>query len=318
MMKRAWAAQLEVLKAVDDICEQMGIKYYAAWGTLLGAVRHKGFIPWDDDIDIYMLGNDYQRFVNEAHRFLPEGLVLSGMYAKAERFWNCCNAHTRVITDEEYYTLPKMMSSFHAYPYPRVGIDIFPLYYLPADPEERYNAAILCDNIQSIMDQRNEIASEGSLYDKVSVFFDDIQTDISYYESDEDLLRRVRIALDQKMYAIERDSGMLTGDVYYNLKRIESDHKSYRVYNGIDAEYFNDTISIPFENILISVPLEYDKVLKVSFGEDYMVPQMKPSSHEYPFYRIQEASLIKLLKESGISSTVDEFCDNWHAMIGFS
>jgi len=186
-----------------------------------------------------------------------------------------------------------------------------------------YSKELIDISAQAVSDytevfETNVVSKVTVLYDKVSVFFDDIQTDISYYESDEDLLRRVRIALDQKMYAIERDSGMLTGDVYYNLKRIESDHKSYRVYNGIDAEYFNDTISIPFENILISVPLEYDKVLKVSFGEDYMVPQMKPSSHEYPFYRIQEASLIKLLKESGISSTVDEFCDNWHAMIGFS
>ena len=55
MMKRAWAAQMEVLKVVTDICDKNGIKYSAEFGTRLGAVRHKGMIPWDDDIDISLM-----------------------------------------------------------------------------------------------------------------------------------------------------------------------------------------------------------------------------------------------------------------------
>ena len=51
-MKRAWAAQMEIMQEIDKICRENNLQYYAAWGTLLGAVRHKGFIPWDDDIDI--------------------------------------------------------------------------------------------------------------------------------------------------------------------------------------------------------------------------------------------------------------------------
>lgn len=46
MMKRAWAAQMEVLQVVADICKKNGLEYFADWGTLLGAVRHQGFIPW--------------------------------------------------------------------------------------------------------------------------------------------------------------------------------------------------------------------------------------------------------------------------------
>ena len=63
MMKSVWAAQLEVLEKIDRICKENGIKYFADWGTLLGAVRHKGFIPWDDDMDICMLRPDYLRFI---------------------------------------------------------------------------------------------------------------------------------------------------------------------------------------------------------------------------------------------------------------
>ena len=62
MMKKAWAAQLEVLNEVDKICRQYDIKYFADWGTLLGAIRHKGFVPWDDDMDITMKRQDYIRF----------------------------------------------------------------------------------------------------------------------------------------------------------------------------------------------------------------------------------------------------------------
>lgn len=55
--------QMDVLSAVDEFCKNYGIRYSMACGTLLGAVRHKGYIPWDDDIDIYMLRGDYNIFV---------------------------------------------------------------------------------------------------------------------------------------------------------------------------------------------------------------------------------------------------------------
>ena len=52
LMKRCWGAQLQVLQEFDKVCSRHGLKWFAFCGTLLGAVRHKGFIPWDDDIDV--------------------------------------------------------------------------------------------------------------------------------------------------------------------------------------------------------------------------------------------------------------------------
>lgn len=63
---------LDTLKAIDDMCRQNGLKYYLLDGTLLGAVRHKGFIPWDDDIDIGMPRKDYEKLVLHSKEWLPE------------------------------------------------------------------------------------------------------------------------------------------------------------------------------------------------------------------------------------------------------
>ena len=72
MMKKAWAAQLEVLAEVDKICRKYDIQYFADWGTLIGAIRHKGFIPWDDDMDIAMKREGYLKFLKHTDE-LPKG-----------------------------------------------------------------------------------------------------------------------------------------------------------------------------------------------------------------------------------------------------
>ena len=63
------AKQLEILHELDRVCNTAGIQYYLAYGSLLGAVRHKGFIPWDDDIDVVMTYPEMQKLLANRNQF---------------------------------------------------------------------------------------------------------------------------------------------------------------------------------------------------------------------------------------------------------
>lgn len=81
LLRKVQLEQLEMLKEIKRVCELLGIKYFLDSGTLLGAIRHEGFIPWDDDLDIAMLRSDYDRFLKEAPRVLDKKYFLQSWHS---------------------------------------------------------------------------------------------------------------------------------------------------------------------------------------------------------------------------------------------
>ena len=109
MVKRAWAVELDILKVIADICERNKIKWYADSGTLLGAVRHNGFIPWDDDVDIAIKRRDYEKFIKIAPTELPEGWRLFN--GAQDR--NPTDAILRVINSEKVCIDKEFLERYH-------------------------------------------------------------------------------------------------------------------------------------------------------------------------------------------------------------
>ena len=67
--KKLFAVLLDILVKIDTVCKKHNIRYYIYGGTLIGALRHKGFIPWDDDLDIVMFREDYEKLVSVSYEF---------------------------------------------------------------------------------------------------------------------------------------------------------------------------------------------------------------------------------------------------------
>lgn len=124
-IKELQAYSLEILLAVDEFCKQNNITYYLGEGTLLGAIRHNGFIPWDDDIDILMPRQDYERFINLAQFLLPNNYYLDCMETNPN-YW-VIGAKVKLTKATKYEQTKVKKLSKYCGPY----IDIFPLDYVP-------------------------------------------------------------------------------------------------------------------------------------------------------------------------------------------
>lgn len=117
---------LETLKAIRDICDRNGIEYWLDGGTILGAVRHGGFVPWDDDIDIAMRLADIPRFVEAAERELPNGLFLQTMQSDPS-----CRLPLIKVRDTNSF-LVEGGDDFNRPYHKGLFVDIFPLMPYPS------------------------------------------------------------------------------------------------------------------------------------------------------------------------------------------
>ena len=289
LMKRTWAAELEVLARVDEICQKYGLTYYVFYGTLLGAVRHGGFVPWDDDVDIAMKREDYNKFLEVAPVELPVDYVILNNYMEE---WD--NSITKISNSRRFDFSDDYMKRFHNCPF-AVGIDIFPLDYIPKNVEEAEEYKWILEFIGNItavvtgrrMEAETVVAQEVlNEYDRIiaenlvelehicGVKFDNKRT----------ILQQLYILFDQV-------AGLYVGEESDELTNIP---KYLQRGYALKKEWLQSVEYVDFENIQVPIPCGYDEILKKSY-KNYMVPRKYTSTHGDLYFRDQLEVLCNIL-----------------------
>ncbi len=158
-VKNAQDVMLSMLIEFDALCKQHQLTYWLDHGTLLGAVRHKGFIPWDDDLDVTMPRDDYEKFLKVAERELPDHIFL-----QTKKHDPCSPVHYTKLRDRNSTYIDAWEDGKHICYHQGIFIDIFPVNYIEYAKKEHYrrllnlaklfsNRYIKIDKIANIMIQ---------------------------------------------------------------------------------------------------------------------------------------------------------------------
>lgn len=244
--KKLWRCLLEILSVIDDICKRHDISYFAIFGTLLGAVRHQGFIPWDDDLDIGIKRKDYDRFISIAQKevhgkfFLQTSLTDRNYYREHARIRN---SETTGISE----CLQANGCNNGIY------VDIIPIEKYSDSPMGKFHSAfsrvlgrILYIKVRYKNMPRKTLRNKFLFY---CGCFINLKAG-----------HRFREWIEARNAC--RDTGMLTlGDVYYSHFSM-----SNLIYSDDD---FDDILEMKFENTTIPCPVGYVHILETTYG-DYM------------------------------------------------
>ena len=256
MTKRTWAMELTVLDLIDSICSKHNITYFADWGTYLGAIRHKGFVPWDDDLDICMHRNELNKFLAVAKEELPEGYSVMSFHNNDYSWKFIYN----IVPNDHMCFTPEYLKSHYSFPY-IVAIDIFIIDNISDDDsiEQSRN-----EQVKRLLNEADKISlSEQSEPDKLNKMR-------ALYDEAEKLLQL------ENEHDTERVVQKVPWGVYHN-----------RTYDKSD---FINAVRVPFEMTSVPVPLCFNKILSSKYG-NFMNIVFGGGGHNYPYYIGQKKAL---------------------------
>lgn len=332
-MKTVWAAELEVLQKIAEICDKYGLTWFAAYGTLLGAVRHEGFVPWDDDMDIWLLRKDYNILMKVLQKELPEGYRVRSPLA--DEAYN--QFHTGVINGSGISIEPGWLEQFHGCPF-TVGVDIFPLDYLPRNEQDRmmqkkvFSLVAHVAQLARNMDDGEYDAKEGETEQTVLLrkreIKEEIREGIAYLRKNCKLPVNQRLLKEERWYELTSEMWKWGNHVAMMYGEEESDCLAeYMDYinwpwKKFPKEWFDEVYGATFENVMLPVPKGYNEVLQNIYMDPFVIVK-KTGMHEYPFYARQLKDLRqyvkraehKVLQEKAAEENPAELPENWLLLI---
>lgn len=250
---------LESLIEIDRVCNENGLRYYLTGGTLLGAIRHKGFIPWDDDIDVAMPRPDYEQLKK----------IAANVFKKKFRF-------VTVDDDEKYYCRyakvyhqeTTLVEYRHPFYLGGLFVDVFPLDGMPTD---------LLQGRKHFTKYRKKLNVLNILYTRPKV------------NSIINLLRYVRQSIYKLVFNIYEQIKILDRIAqtysYEDSEYIVNFSGAYGEREITKKEYFDEYLLTEFEGYKFRIPKGYHMLLKGLYG-DYLQlpPKEKQVSHHSHYY----------------------------------
>lgn len=271
-LERIQGVQLDLLNQFIKICDRYNLKYYAIYGSLLGAVRHQGMIPWDDDIDVAMFRQEYDRFLEIADRELSKDYYLQipekgeecffGGYAKLR------NSNTTALDQKHIFRNCNQ----------GISIDIFPLDNLPLEKQKR-----------KYLLKRIECFQKAFCIKKYG--FGGIE------KNKEDIIHLVGYWILSKIYS-DRQLWRKLKEIYDILSKEDTPIVAIltRYIQGNNLLFylkkdFGEGLQAPFEDLKVRIPVNYIRFLIRHAGQEYMrfpiTEQRKP--HHWAWWDTKES-----------------------------
>lgn len=247
--KQIWAVQLDILQEIAMICNKHDIKYFAIGGTLLGAVRHKGYIPWDDDLDIAMYREDYNKFCEIA----PKELHNPFFFQTEDTDPGYLLRHAKVRNSNTTAILSIQRDKKYRFNQ-GIFVDIFPLDRIPDNIEERneyfrelfktwgyvYKYSAFINRNDSIISELDPNYTREQIQDRAS----------DYYKIFEELSAKYNDVLTTEACIIA-------------LTVLPNKLNSNWIWK---YDFFRELEIVPFEFLSIPIPKHSEEVLSTTYG----------------------------------------------------
>ncbi len=262
-------ASLETLKKIGEICDKIGVRYFAVFGTLIGAIRHKGFIPWDDDLDIGMFRPDYDKFIEYCmnNKSVIDGYSLDNYKTvknipfAISRF---CNLNY-VYKFDGNSTYTQSGAFVDIYPFDGMGNTLDDIHSWENDLHKRSFYIRMINYAGLKFSQRNSLGTmilsfPLALYAKIITS------------------NRIVPKLEKLGQRYRGEDSKYIGLTIWDLE------SKVQYWN---KELFDKCISVPFEDTHIMIPCGFDEFLRSIYG-DYMQlpkPENRITMHGYKAYR---------------------------------
>lgn len=257
--KRIWAVELDLINEFDKVCKKYGIRYYIHGGTLLGAVRHKGFIPWDDDADIVVPRKDYERLKAIGPKAFVEPYFFQNIYTDNKYLRVHSQLRNSYTCGLRVYENDRADISYNR----GIFIDIFVLDDFNEDPK--------IFDLQITQFKKTMHAIRIAFSPHSSNFFKDKAAKLYSTINKKRVIER--FAKEEKKLAEYNTSNYFGNITFFAASNMDIQSRILR------KEWYQNTEYLPFEMLKLPAPADYACVLESIYGPEYMIPKQMNTNH---------------------------------------